>query len=127
MFCTTINCMDGRVQLPVINYLQKRFKADYVDSITEPGPIAILAKQTNKFLVESIFTRLKISVDHHHSVGIAVVGHYDCAGNPVLKNIQVSQVKDSIKLIRQYYPNMDIIGLWVDENWQVEELTFNLQ
>ncbi|MHA1252503.1 MAG: carbonic anhydrase, partial [Candidatus Helarchaeota archaeon] len=24
-FCTVINCMDGRVQIPVINYLRKRF------------------------------------------------------------------------------------------------------
>ncbi len=125
MFCTTINCMDGRVQLPVIKYLQKRFNADYVDSITEPGPIAILASQTNQPLVESIFNRLKISIDHHKSVGVAVVGHYDCAGNPVEKNIQVSQVKDSIKLLRQHYKNKEIIGLWVDENWQVEELSFN--
>ncbi len=46
-FCTTINCMDGRVQLPVIKYLQKHFNVDYVDSITEPGPNLILAKQTN--------------------------------------------------------------------------------
>ncbi|MHC5086790.1 MAG: carbonic anhydrase, partial [Planctomycetota bacterium] len=25
-FCTAINCMDGRVQLPVIPFLQNRFK-----------------------------------------------------------------------------------------------------
>ncbi|MGI9568583.1 MAG: carbonic anhydrase, partial [Desulfobulbia bacterium] len=32
-FCSVISCMDGRVQLPVIRYLQKRFNVDYVDSI----------------------------------------------------------------------------------------------
>ena len=37
-FCTAINCMDGRVQLPVIRFLQERFKVDYVDVISEPGP-----------------------------------------------------------------------------------------
>ena len=36
-FCTVINYIDGRVQLPVIRYLQKRFDAEYVDSITEAG------------------------------------------------------------------------------------------
>ena len=38
IFFTTIKCKDGRVQLPVISYLQKRFNVQYVDSITEPGP-----------------------------------------------------------------------------------------
>ena len=37
-FCTVINCMDGRVQLPVIRHMKERFNAEYVDSITEPGP-----------------------------------------------------------------------------------------
>jgi len=32
-YCTVINCMDGRVQLPVIKYLKERFDVDYVDSI----------------------------------------------------------------------------------------------
>ena len=36
-FATAINCMDGRVQLPVIKFLQERFKAEYVDIISEPG------------------------------------------------------------------------------------------
>ena len=81
-FCTVINCMDGRVQLPVIKYLQKRFNAEHVDSITEPGLNLILAKQSNVNIVESVFNRLKISVDKHASVGIAVAGHHGCAGNP---------------------------------------------
>ena len=37
-FYTTINCMDGRVQLPVISYLMERFGVQYVDAITGPGP-----------------------------------------------------------------------------------------
>ncbi len=36
-FATAINCMDGRVQLPVIAYLKSKYVVDYVDAITEPG------------------------------------------------------------------------------------------
>ncbi len=43
-FGTVINCMDGRVQLPVIAYLQKRFNVTYVDTITEAGPNLLLAQ-----------------------------------------------------------------------------------
>ncbi len=120
-FCTAINCMDGRVQLPVINYLQKRFQADYVDSITEPGPNLILAKKDNKTLVQSIISRVQISVEKHHSVGIAIVGHYDCAGNPAGKEEQLLHLEDSIDLLRQYF-NIAVITLWVDENREVHEI-----
>lgn len=121
-FCTVINCMDGRVQLSVIQYLQKRFNVKYVDSITEPGPNLILAKQTSSELVESIFSRVRISVEQHHSQGIAVVGHHDCAGNPASREEQIAHISDAIKLVQQYYPDIEIIGLWVDENWEVSEL-----
>jgi hypothetical protein len=121
-FCTVINCIDGRSQLPVIEYLQNRFNAEYVDSITEPGPNLILAKQNSASLVESILTRLKISVEKHHSVGIAIVGHHDCARNPAIKEEQIQHIEESIRFIRQKYKGLEIIGLWVDENWEVKEI-----
>lgn len=119
-FCTAINCMDGRVQLPVINYLKKRFAADHVDTITEPGPNLILAEKASAALVQSILSRVRISVEHHHSVGIAIAGHYDCAGNPSGKEAQWVQLKNSIDFLREYF-DIPVIGLWVDENWNVIE------
>ena len=50
-FYTVINCMDGRVQLPVIKYLQKRFNVEYVDSITEAGPNLVLSEHKNYILL----------------------------------------------------------------------------
>ena len=120
-FCTAINCMDGRVQLPVINYLKERLKVSYVDSITEPGPNLILSKQSDKVAVQSIISRVKISVEKHKSVGLAVVGHYDCAGNPSAKEDQLIHLEDSIGYLRQYF-NVQIIALWVDESWKVNEI-----
>ncbi len=122
-FCTVINCMDGRIQLPVIEYLQERFNVDYVDSITEPGPNLILSQQTNINIVESIFNRIKISVDHHGSVGIAVVGHHNCAGNPATKEEQTIHTLDAIRCIKHKYSDIEVIGLWIDENWKVSELS----
>jgi hypothetical protein len=49
-FATALNCMDGRVQIPIIEFLKKKFKVDYVDMITEPGIDKILAEE-NKELV----------------------------------------------------------------------------
>ncbi len=121
-FYTAVNCMDGRVQLPVITYLQNRFGVTYVDMITEPGPNRLLADQTDPALTGSILNRIKISVEKHASGGIAVVGHYDCAGNPASEEKQFAQTRKAVELIRKEYPGLDIIGLWVDENWEVRQL-----
>ena len=121
-FCTVINCMDGRAQLPVINYLRQRFNVEYVDSITEPGPNLILGKQTDKALVQSILTRVKISVEKHLSVGIAIAGHYDCAGNPATEEEQLQHLNAAVKFLRVQYRELPIIGLWLDENWKVNEI-----
>ena len=123
-FCTVINCMDGRVQLPVIRFLQERFKVDYVDVISEPGPILLLAGRKKPYLLESIFDRLRISVELHKSTGIAVVGHHDCAGNPAPREKQITQLRESIEHVRQRYGEVEIIALWVDENWEVHEIDF---
>ena len=114
--------MDGRVQLPVIKYLQKRFNVDYVDAITEAGPNLILSEGKNIDSIQGILRRLEISVKKHNSVGIGIVGHHDCAGNPTSQDIQIAQIQKTIKLLRRQYENIDIIGLWVDKNWEVHEV-----
>ena len=121
-FCTVINCMDGRVQLPAISYLQKRFNAKYVDSITEAGPNLILSEEKKITSIHSILERVEISIKHHNSVGIAMVGHHDCAGNPAPQNDQIIHIQRAIQFLRQQYENIEIIGLWIDKNWDVHEV-----
>ena len=124
-FCTAINCMDGRVQVPIAAFLKERLNVEYVDIITEAGPNRLLGKQTSYSLIESVFNRLRMSVEHHHSVGIAVVGHYDCAGNPAGKEEQSAQTVAAAKYIRKRCTrckNIPIIGLWVDGKWSVSEV-----
>ena len=124
-FCTVINCMDGRVQVPVIRYLQERFNADYVDSITEPGPNRVLAEDRDSAQVQSIFDRLRISVEKHNSVGIAIVGHHDCAGNPAAKETQFKHIEAAVTRIGNSYSDVQTIGLWVDQDWTVHEVCAN--
>jgi len=87
-FCTSIHCMDGRIQLPIIEYLEENYNITYVDTITEPGPCKILAENANKNSVNSIIERVKISINKHNSKLIAISGHYNCAGNPYNEEIQ---------------------------------------
>jgi len=121
-FCTAINCMDGRTQLPVNEYMRKRYGVDYVDTITEPGPIRILAGEGDPVLLESIFARVAISVEKHGSQAICVVGHHDCAGNPVDRETQLVQVEKSVALLGERFPGVEVFGVWVGEQWTVEAL-----
>lgn len=119
-FCTAINCMDGRTQLPVIGYLQERFGVEYVDAVTEPGPVGILSSQPDSDAAQSIYRRVDISINAHQSVGIAVVAHHDCAGNPVPEEEQKKQLQASVRVLADRYPQMEVIALWVGDTWTVE-------
>ena len=46
-FCTAVTCIDGRVQLPVIHYLTRRFHVEFVDIVSDTGPVGALAHDPN--------------------------------------------------------------------------------
>ncbi|MFB3889659.1 MAG: carbonic anhydrase [Candidatus Bathyarchaeia archaeon] len=121
-FATVVNCMDGRTQLPVIEYMRKKFAVDYVDVITEPGPVKALAEPENSAQAESIRSRLRISAEKHGSTHFAVVAHHDCAGNPVDKETQIAQIQRALETVRSWGFKGTVLGLWVDENWSVHEV-----
>lgn len=118
-FVTAINCMDGRVQEPVINWMKKTYTANYVDMITEAGPNKILLYGP-KELVESIKERVKISHERHGSEVIAIAGHFDCAGHPISREKKIGKIKHSVELIKSWGFPMTVIGIYINEQWEVE-------
>jgi carbonic anhydrase len=120
-FATAINCMDGRVQDAVKDYIKENYQVDWVDQITEPGPIKILAEGVNTVIIENIKKRVDVSVNHHGSKVIAIVGHHDCAGNPVGKEDQIKQLNESKKVVEGFSFNAEIILLYVEGDWQTVE------
>lgn len=121
-FAAAISCMDGRVQDPISRYVKERFGVDYVDTITEPGPNKILAENSPAGKVESIRQRIDISLNKHKSNLIVISGHYDCAGNPTTMENQIIQIRKARDNLSKWYPSVKIIGLWVDEKWNVQEV-----
>jgi hypothetical protein len=123
-FCTVVNCIDGRTQLPVIAYLQSRTGARYVDSVTEPGPVRILGEPEgteDEAARASILRRVAVSVERHGSGLVAVVGHTDCGGNPAGEAQQMVQLERSVDVLAAAFPTVQVLGLWVDEDWTVSE------
>lgn len=121
-FACAINCMDGRVQKPVYHYMKEHYGVDYVDMGTEPGPDKILAENSDKSIIDNIRKRVAISVEHHGSRVIAIIGHFGCAGNPVDKEKHFSDLKEAKKTVESFGFNVEIILLWVGDGWQEAEL-----
>jgi protein-disulfide isomerase-like protein with CxxC motif len=122
-FCTAVNCIDGRVQLPVIHFLQERFCVDCVDVVSEPGVNRILAEGIETNTVHSVMERVAVSVDDHESVGLAVVGHHDCTANPAPEAVQTLQTRSAVERLQISFPDVPVVGLWVDADWEVSELS----
>ncbi len=121
-FATVINCMDGRTQVPVIEWVKHKHGVDYVDSITEPGPVRILAEAADAPALESIRRRLAISVTRHGSSRVAIVAHADCAGNPAGKETQMVQLRAAAATVLSWGMDVRLDLLWLGDDWQVERV-----
>ena len=119
-FCTSIQCMVGRIQDPIIKYSKENHHIAYVDVITEPGPRKILAMNNDRISVNSIIKRNEISIKKYGSKLIAISGHHDCAGNPCDEEIQKQQIIKSIKYLKNMYSELKIIGFWIDNEWKIK-------
>ena len=121
-FGTAINCIDGRTQQPITDYIKQNYAVDIVDMITFPGANGIFSNESRQ--AEALLAKhsAAISVEKHNSRIIAVVGHYDCAGNPGDKNHHYFQIRKALQEISLWKLPAKIIGLYVNDNWQVEEV-----
>jgi hypothetical protein len=114
--------MDGRTQLPVNGWLKSRHGVDYVDTITEPGPVRILAEARDTVALDSIRRRLEISVKRHGSTRVAIVAHTDCAGNPVDMDTQLGQLRAAAATLLGWGLGVAVDLLWVGADWQVRRI-----
>jgi hypothetical protein len=123
-FVTAINCIDGRVQSPVAEYLKARFGVQYVDMITCPGPVAVLSHQHPPPLLHFIEQSVRISLTLHNSAVVALVAHHDCAANVCSDALHVAQLRTGLQRLHQWGLPAQLVGLWVSSSWQVEEKQF---
>jgi hypothetical protein len=117
-FGTALNCIDGRTQIPVIKWLKENFDVDYVDLITEPGMDKVLS-QGQWVETEMLREKVIVSITAHNSNVVAVVGHYDCAANPVSDCHHFRDIAASTYIVKSWGLPVKVVGLWVDEFWRV--------
>jgi hypothetical protein len=122
-FGTVVNCTDGRVQYPVMNYLKKNYDFEFFDSANEAGPLRTLTKNSEKCRLITLKEQILTSVEEHDSRFIALVGHHDCTDNPGDRAFQEKQMDESLDYLqRSFGTGITYVGLYVNEKWEVEEI-----
>jgi len=121
-FGTLINCIDGRVQYPVMDYLTNNYDIDYFDAANEAGPLLTLVKKTDKCRLISLKEQIRTSLEEHDSKFIALVGHHDCTDNPGDRAFQEGQMDEALDYLqRAFGTDKTYVGLYVNGDWEVEE------
>jgi hypothetical protein len=121
-FFTAVGCMDGRVQGVVAAFGREKFSAEYPDTITEAGIVGKLALESGQeALLDSVKLKVvDVSLAKHHSAGIVVHGHAECAGNPVPEEKQRADIQASVVVIRTLVRNaVPVVGVFVKRNPKV--------
>jgi len=79
---------------------------------------------------DSIKKKILISLEKHHSKGIVIHGHQECAGNPVEDKQHVKDTLKTAEFIKSLIPEkIKIVSAFVKRDspassgWTVEELT----
>lgn len=126
-FFTSVGCMDGRALRPVRKYGKAKFGVWYVDTVTEAGLVGKISKENaDPKLLEDLKSKILISVDRHHSKGIIVHGHEECAGNPVDEETHKNDVVKAVEVVKSLVgSSIPIMGVYVkrkDGDWIVEEV-----
>ncbi len=118
-FATSVSCIDGRIQIPLTNWIKENYSVDYVDTVTEPGVDKNISKDS---ILESIKTKARISIHAHKSELIVFSGHYNCAANPVSDEEHIEFIKKGVKEISSWDLGVTVIGVWVDDSWNVNTI-----
>lgn len=113
-FITAINCIDGRAQLPVIEWLRQTFHVQYVDMITEPGADKILAEADSN-VIASIKDKVKFTIHARGTTVVAVVGHHNCLANPVSRDDHISHINQAVDLVESWNFPARVVGLYVNQ------------
>ena len=101
--------------------MRRKYGVDYVDLITEPGPERALTDPTRAGVQAAIHRNARFSVKGHDAELIAVTAHDDCLGNDADSGTRLAQLRAARQVVTDWHLGVDVIGLWVHMDGNVEE------
>jgi hypothetical protein len=121
-FGTAINCIDGRTQEPVLEFMKQRYNIDGVDMVTFPGVDGVISNGENSDKIALIRNAVSISIEKHRSHIIAVVGHFDCAGNPGDREHHYAHIQKAVQEVSSWSFHAQFVGFYVNDKKHIEEV-----
>ena len=121
-FGTAINCIDGRTQEPVIDFMKQKYNIDGVDMVTFPGVDGVISNQENSDEIAFIRNAVSISIEKHLSRIIAIVGHFDCAGNPGNREHHYAHIQRAVNEVSSWSFHAQVVGFYVNDKKEIEEV-----
>ncbi|HUF04328.1 MAG TPA: carbonic anhydrase [Aridibacter sp.] len=113
-FGTAINCIDGRAQHPVSEWVRLHANVKYVDVITTPGADGVLSQfKTDR--ARLMRDEVILSVGRHQSAIVAVAGHFDCLANPCDFEVRKDHILAGAERVKRWDLGVRVVGLYVNE------------
>ncbi|MFV2102940.1 carbonic anhydrase [Micromonospora sp. LOL_024] len=112
-FATMFTCIDGRIQRPLDSWVRGHLAVDYLDTITEPGPEAVLTTIGGSWL-DALLEKVRISQLAHGSGTLVVAAHSDCAGNPVSVAEHHRQLREGLARLTTRLPGTRLLAVHAD-------------
>jgi hypothetical protein len=102
--------------------MKQNYNIDGVDMVTFPGADGLFSNGKNSEEIALIRKAVSISTEKHGSRIIGVVGHYDCAGNPVTREHHYMHILMAMREVSSWNLHVQIIGLYVNDKREIEEV-----
>ena len=118
-FGTVINCIDGSTQGVVIDYMKQKYNIEGVD-MQRFRVDGLFSNEQNSTEIALIRRAVSISIERHGSQIIALVGHYDCAGNPGDREHHNKHIQRAMQEVSSWNFNEEVIVLYVNEKREIE-------
>lgn len=116
---TVVNCMDGTIQLPVIEFAKRLWKVGWVDMITDAAPEKILFEAKEKETILRIHQNIKTSLREQKTKHLAIVSHSGCDTNKAPNDKKVEMLHCVVGDLKKIYQDTNVIGIWIDEEGRI--------
>ena len=117
-FAVVLNCIDGRTQQPLLDWVREELDVAHVDVVTEPGVDGVLAHGDDRAL-QDLLDKVCVSRLAHGAVALVVAGHHDCAANPGDAEAHAADVSRAVEAVSAALPELPVRGVYVDRTWSV--------
>ena len=119
---TIVNCMDGTIQLPAIDFVKKLWKVNRIDVITEAAPEKILSETKDQKTIERICQNIEASLCDQHTKRLAIVSHSGCEINIVSDKSKKEMLLKAVNYLKARYMDAEVTGIWFDGNIKASKI-----